>query len=103
MAALGRSIGSAGRPIVLAVDRRKGEDASLGGFGTIPALRRLRAALPADAIPTTVVYLGDPDRLLAGEITLEPSLPGFDARAREAWLAVAPLMSNDPIILVLRQ
>lgn len=89
-------------PIILAVDRRVSEDAAATGYGTVAALRRFRAALPADLIDETTVYLGDPDVLLAGRPSFRRDLPMYDAWSREAWRAVAPLLDDDPTVLVVR-
>ncbi|MGE5227402.1 MAG: hypothetical protein ACM3OO_11070 [Planctomycetaceae bacterium] len=98
-AALGRAVEGTSRPVVLVVDDARGDPAQTG-FGTIPALRRFRAGLPADVIARSAVYLGDPQRLLEGEPTLRPHVPGFDDWSREAWRGVAPLVPDDPIVVI---
>lgn len=89
-------------PIILAVERMASEDAAAAGYGTVAALRRFRASLPADLIDETTVYLGDPDVLLAGRPTFRRELPMYDAWSSEAWRAVAPLLDDDPTVLVVR-
>jgi hypothetical protein len=100
--ALGRYLNDADRPAVIVVDRPGGHGgASDEHFGTVPALRRIRAELPASQALRTTVYLGDPDRLVAGEPTLTGS-PTFDRVSRETWRSVRPLLRRDPVIVVLR-
>ena len=100
--ALARYLTDAGRPAVIVVDRPSGHG---GGsdehFGTVPALRRIRAELPAGLALQTTVYLGDPDRLLAGEPTLTGSST-FARLSRATWRSVRPLLRRDPVIVVLR-
>jgi hypothetical protein len=102
LAELGRAAADLDRPLILVVDDVPGSDKTGDGFGTIPALRRLRAALPATMIPRTWVYLGDPARAAGGEVTLRPDIPGYDESALDAWGAVEPLLAEDPTIVVLR-
>jgi hypothetical protein len=100
--ALGRYLTRAGRPTVIVVDRPSGHGGlSEEHLGTVPVLRRIRAELPARLALRTTVYLGDPDRLLAGEPTLRGS-SSFDLLSRETWRSVRPLLRHDPVILVLR-
>ena len=71
-------LAAADRPAIVVVDGRPGADRGAErSFGTVPVMRRLRAALPASDALRTFVYLGDPERLLAGP-TLRPDVPGFD-------------------------
>ncbi len=98
-AALGRALEGSSRPVILVVDDASGDPVQTG-FGTVPALRRFRAGLPADVIARSAVYLGDPERLLAGEPTLRPTVPGFDGWSRDAWRGVAPLEGHDPIVVI---
>jgi hypothetical protein len=102
--ALGAYLADAGRPAVVVVDRRGGdENAPVDRhFGTVPVMRRLRAELPPRLALRTTVYLGDPDRLLSGRPTLRPGVPGYDEISRETWRAVRPLLGHDPVIVVLR-
>jgi hypothetical protein len=100
--ALGRYLTGAGRPAVIVVDRTSGHGGrSDEHFGTVPVLRRIRAELPARLALRTTVYLGDPDRLLAGEPTITGSST-FDRLSRETWRSVRPLLRGDPVIVILR-
>jgi hypothetical protein len=102
--ALAAYLTAAGRPAIVVVDRAEPPtgDGALRHFGTVPVLRRLRAELPAALAIDTRVYLGDPDRLLAGQPTLRPGEPGFDEVSRETWSAVRPLLARDPLVVVPR-
>ncbi len=100
LAALGEAIGDRGTPVILVVDDLPGKDATGEGFGTVPALRRFRAALPAASIGRSAVYLGDPERLLAGEPTLRPDVPGYDEVSLDAWRAVEPLLDRRPTVVL---
>ena len=63
----GAYLAAADRPAIVVVDGRPGADRGAErSFGTVPVMRRLRAALPASDALRTFVYLGDPERLLAG-------------------------------------
>lgn len=103
MEAVGRALDGTDRPVILVV-----EDLPVPGgaapelFGTVAALRRLRAVVPGNLIARTVVYLGDPDQLRRGRPTLRPELDGYDAVSLDAWRAVAPLLNQQPLILVLK-
>ena len=100
LAALGAAIGDRASPVILVVDEQPGKDATGVGFGTIPALRRFRAALPAASIARSAVYLGDAERLLAGEPTLRPDVPGYDEVSLDAWRAVEPLLGAEPTVVL---
>jgi hypothetical protein len=94
-------LAGAGGPTVIVVDKR-GTSGSSGEFGTIPALRRIRAELPPTQALHTTVYLGDPDLLLEGRPSLRPDAPGFDSISRDTWRAVRPLLRQDPVVVILR-
>jgi hypothetical protein len=101
--ALGAYLAAADRPAIVVVDGRPGADRGAErSFGTVPVMRRLRAELPASDALRTFVYLGDPDRLLAGQPTPRPDVAGFDEVSRETWEAVQPLLGADPTIVLLR-
>jgi hypothetical protein len=96
-------ISDAGRPAVVVVDVIPPDATrSHGEFGTIPVLRRIRAELPPSLALDTTVYLGDPDLLGEARPTLRPAVPGFDAISRETWRAVRPLLSEDPVVVIMR-
>jgi hypothetical protein len=68
-------------------------------FGVVPALRRLRAAVPPRLADDLFVYLGSPDELLAGVPTLRGD-PVFDAVSQRYWDALVPILRRgDPVIL----
>jgi hypothetical protein len=101
--AVARYIGVAGRPAIVVVDGVEGDqDTSGADFGSVPMLRRLRAELEPDLIPDVTPYLGDPTALLEGRPTLRPDVPGFDETSLELWERVRPLLSRDPLVIVLR-
>ena len=101
--ATARYLDAAGGAAVVVVDvPESGSGAPGRDFGSVPAIRRLRAQLDADLILDVGVYLGDPTRLLRTEPTLRPDVPGFDETSRELWTSVQPLLEADPAIIVLR-
>ena len=101
--AVARYIGVADRPAIVAVDGPAGDQATSGAdFGSVPMLRRLRAELEPDLILDVTPYLGDPTALLEGRPTLRPDVPGFDETSLELWERVRPLLSRDPLVIVLR-
>lgn len=101
--AAARYLDVAGGPAVVVVDvPESGGGAPGRDFGSVPAIRRLRAQLDPALILDVRVYLGDPDRLLDGEPTLRSDVPGFDETSRELWAHVQPLLERDPAIIVLR-
>ena len=101
--ALARYIDSAGRPAIVVVDRAERDLGTAGAdFGSVPMLRRLRAELEPGLIENVTPYLGDPVALLEGRPTLRPDVPGFDETSLELWEQVSPLLSRDPLVIVLR-
>jgi hypothetical protein len=96
-------LAEAGRPAVLVVGATpEGSLRANGRFGTVPVLRRIRAELPPRLALRTTIYLGDPDLLAAGRPTLRPDVPGFDEVSLGTWRAVRTLLTQDPIIVVVR-
>ena len=102
MHTLSRYLAGAAGPAVIVVDSAATDIRSTAEFGTISVLRRVRAELPAAQALRTTVYLGDPDRLAAGRPTFRPDVPGFDDLSRETWVAVRPLLDEDPVVVMLR-
>lgn len=100
--ALSRYLAGAASPAVIVVDSAASDIGSTAEFGTISVLRRVRAELPAAQALRTTVYLGDPDRLAARRPTFRPDVPGFDDLSRETWVAVRPLLDEDPVVVILR-
>ncbi|HEX7247564.1 MAG TPA: hypothetical protein VF351_05625, partial [Actinomycetota bacterium] len=101
--ATARYLDAAGGPAVVVVDvPESGRGAPGRDFGSVPAIRRLRAQLAPDLILDARVYLGHPGRLLQAQPTLRPDVPGFDETSRELWASVQPLLEADPAIIVLR-
>lgn len=85
------------RPVVFVIDPggpRPGVRARLY-FDTI------KAALPADQIVRSHVYVGDPGRLLAGAPTVDPDRPPYTAISRQVWRGVRPIIDQDPVVLAL--
>lgn len=85
------------QPVVFVVNQR-GSPLST----TSLAFHVIRSGLPADVIPRTFVYLGDPERLLRGEPTLDRRIPSFDKASRTHFAAVRPLLAEGPIVMVLQ-
>ena len=80
-----------GRPAVVVID---------GAPGLVPLAERVfRASVPADRIATTLPYLGDPDRLLAGQPTVRGD-PAFDTASRLNLDHLRPLLSKDPVVVM---
>lgn len=101
--AVARYIGGAERPAIVVVDEPEEERGIRGAnFGSVPMLRRLRAQLEPGLILDVTPYVGDPAALLEGRPTLRPDVPGFDETSLELWERVQPLLSRDPLVLVLR-
>ena len=69
-------------------------------FGMVPAFRRVRAQTPGPYVPKVSTYLGDPERLLAGQPTSRPGEPGFDATANLYWKHLAPTLADLQVVLV---
>jgi hypothetical protein len=84
-------------PVIIVVDG----EASLPSRGMIQAFRRARAVFPGQVVSRTVVYLGDPDELLAGRRTTRPEQPKFDGVAQTYWARIGPYRGPDSIVLVL--
>ncbi|MGH2679810.1 MAG: hypothetical protein ACRDG8_04915 [Actinomycetota bacterium] len=70
--------------------------------GMIQAFRRVRAVVPGPLVSRTVVYLGDPDELLAGRRTTRPTQLKFDNIARTYWARIGPYRGPESIVLVLQ-
>lgn len=82
-------------PVVVPVDLPSAEQL----FGVVPSLRRLRALAPPDRAADVLVYLGDAERLLAGEPTLRGDA-AFDDVSRRYWAVVEPLLEGrQPVVL----
>jgi hypothetical protein len=62
----------------------------------------IRSGLPATVIESTYVYLGDPERLLRGEPTLDPRIPSFDQASTTHFGSVREVFPRRPIFLVLQ-
>jgi hypothetical protein len=84
-------------PVIVVVDG----EASLPSLGMIQAFRRARAVFPGPLVSRTVVYLGDPDELLAGRRTSRPEQPKFDGVAQTYWARIGPYRGPESIVLVL--
>ena len=84
-------------PVIVVVDGER----SLPSLGMLQAFRRMRAVFPGPLVSRTVVYLGDPDELLAGRRTTRPEQPKFDAVAQTYWARIGPYRGPNSIVLVL--
>ena len=84
-------------PVIVVVDGEQGTPS----LGMIQAFRRVRAVVPGHLVSRTVVYLGDPDQLLAGRPTTRPEQPKFDNVARSYWARIGPYRGPDSVVLVL--
>jgi hypothetical protein len=85
-----------GTPVVIVVQQRP----TRADFGVVPALRRIRAQFPPDRLADFYVYLGLPEKYLAGEATTKPSMPGFDETSKLYWDIVRPIRDQQPVVLV---
>jgi hypothetical protein len=85
-------------PVIVVVDGAEGTPS----LGMLQAFRRIRAVVPGPLVSRTVVYLGDPEELLAGRKTLRPTQPTFDGVATTYWVRIGPYRGPDSIVLVLR-
>jgi hypothetical protein len=84
-------------PVIVVVDGEPG----LPSLGMIQAFRRVRAAFPGPLVSRTVVYLGDPDELLAGRRTTRPEQPKFDGVSQTYWARIGPYRGPESIVLIL--
>jgi hypothetical protein len=85
-------------PVIVVVDGGEGTP-SLGMF---QAFRRVRSVVPGRLVSRTVVYLGDPEELLAGRRTVRPTQPTFEIVAKTYWDRIGPYRGSDSIVLVLQ-
>jgi len=85
-----------GTPVVIVVEQRP----TRADFGVVPALRRIRAQFPPDRLADFYVYLGRPEKYLAGEATTKPNQPGFDETSQLYWDIVDPIREQHPVVLV---
>jgi hypothetical protein len=84
-------------PIIFVVD--------LGGHsplsGTSLAFHVIRAALPPEVVPRTLVYLGEPERLLDGRPTLREVPETFDQASLRHWPSVRAVLDQEPIAVMM--
>lgn len=85
-------------PVIVVVDGA--EDTP--SLGMLQAFRRIRSVVPGPLVSRTVVYLGDPEELLAGRKTRRPTQPTFDDVASTYWARIGPYRGPDSIVLVLQ-
>jgi hypothetical protein len=65
------------------------------------AVRVFRASITPDHISTLLPYLGDPDRLLAGQPTIRTD-DRFNKASQVNWAKLEPLLGTDPVILMVQ-
>jgi hypothetical protein len=82
-------------PVVVPVDLPSAEQL----FGVVPSFRRLRALAPPDRAEDVLVYLGDPERLLAGEPTTRGD-PEFDDVSLRYWAVLEPLLEGRQAVVL---
>jgi hypothetical protein len=85
-------------PVIVVVDGAEGTPS----LGMLQSFRRIRAVVPGPLVSRTVVYLGDPEELLAGRKTERPLQPKFDHVAATYWSRIGPYRGSDSIVLVLQ-
>jgi hypothetical protein len=83
--------------IVYVVDQSADNQA----FGMVGAFRRVRAQAPGAYMTKVSTYLGDPEKLLAGQQTTRPDVPGFDAVAGRYWTSLAPTLGDVSVVLII--
>ena len=71
-------------------------------FGGGRAFRRMRAIVPGDQVANVAVYVGDPERLLAGQPTVDPGNPQLTAASKLYWDALGGFVAPDTVIMVVR-
>jgi hypothetical protein len=79
------------RPVIFTTDRLSGRR------GT----NVVRAGLTTDLLRRSLVYLGDPQRLLAGRPTLVEGDHRYNSHSLAAWTDVKPALERRPIVLFL--
>jgi hypothetical protein len=84
-------------PIVLIMD--------IGGktplSSTALAFHVARAALPAEVVPRTLLYVGEAESFLAGRPTRRPSPPTFDQASLRSWPSVRDALAKTPIAVMM--
>jgi hypothetical protein len=85
-------------PVIVVVEGPE----DLPSLGMFQAFRRVRSVVPGRLVSGTVVYLGDPEELLAGRRTVRPTQPTFEIVAKTYWERIGPYRGSDSIVLVLR-
>jgi len=84
-----------GLPVVVVVDAP-----GLVTHGATPAIRRIRALVDPLRVADVHVFVGNVDDALAGRRTSRPEDPGFTADAATIWPTDAPVLHEDPLVLV---
>jgi hypothetical protein len=85
-------------PVIVVVDGAE----HTPSLGMLQAFRRIRAVVPGPLVSRTVVYLGDPEELLAGRKSSRPTQLKFDNVATTYWARIGPYRGPDSIVLVLQ-
>ena len=90
-------------PVVVVVD----EPGPTGAYTPKLRLNVIRAAMPADRITRTFVFVGRPEDLLAGRPTLlQPSSRWqrtYDQVSRDTWASVRPALADGAVVLMLER
>jgi hypothetical protein len=84
-------------PVVFVVD-----DPGPNPLSFVPEMAyMLRAVLPADRLPHAYIYVGNPDRYLAGRPTYRDHPRTYNANVNRFWPTVRRLLPRHPVALVL--
>jgi hypothetical protein len=84
-------------PVVFVVD-----DPGPNPLSFVPEMAyMLRAVLPADRVPHAYIYVGNPDRYLAGRPTYRDHPRTYNANVDRFWPTVRRLLPRHPVALVL--
>ncbi len=83
--------------IVYVIDQGADQQA----FGLVGAFRRVRSQAPGQYMTKVSTYLGDPEKLLAGQPTIRAGDPGFNAVASRYWTSLAPTLGDVSVVLVI--
>ncbi len=84
-------------PVVYVID-----DTGPNPLSYVPEMTyMLRSVLPAGRVPNTYVYVGNPERYLAGRPTYRPHPATYDANVNRFWPTVQALLPRHPVALLL--
>ena len=83
--------------IVYVVDQSADNQA----YGMVGAFRRVRAQAPGQYMTKVSTYLGDPEKLLAGQPTIRAGDTGFNTVASRYWTSLAPTLGDVSVVFVI--